>query len=78
MDTLNTEDWEVVKSIQKMWLGKIDGCFVEFKIRFEDFSALDSSMSDSETTISVFTEAVMQLKIAQKLPKNWETFVRNF
>lgn len=30
MDNLQAEGWEIVKSIQSMWIGNCDGCFVDF------------------------------------------------
>jgi hypothetical protein len=33
MNTLNTEDWNLVKSIQQMWIGNCNGCLIEFDIK---------------------------------------------
>ena len=30
MDNLQAEGWELVKSIQSMWIGHCDGCFIDF------------------------------------------------
>ena len=33
MNELNTEDWDLVKNIQKRWIGNCDGCFIDFDLR---------------------------------------------
>lgn len=39
MDSLNTEDWDIVKSIQKMWIGNCNGCVIDFTLKvFINFS----------------------------------------
>lgn len=32
MDNLSSDDWEIVKNIQKMWIGKCNGCFIDFDL----------------------------------------------
>ncbi|RNA40230.1 putative leucine--tRNA mitochondrial [Brachionus plicatilis] len=49
MDSLSTDDWEIVKNIQKMWIGNCNGCFIDFDLEYED-SSLEKSI------LSVFTE----------------------
>lgn len=45
MSSLDTEDWNIVKSIQEMWIGKCNGCLVEYDIKFEDTQIADLKMS---------------------------------
>jgi leucyl-tRNA synthetase len=33
MNDLNTDDWHIVKNIQRMWIGNINGCFIDFKLK---------------------------------------------
>lgn len=47
---LNTEDWEQVKHIQGMWIGNINGCCIDFKLKFND------SLKLPDTILSVFTQ----------------------
>lgn len=35
MESLNTDDWDIVKSIQKMWIGNCNGCFIDFTLKVE-------------------------------------------
>lgn len=32
MDNLNTDDWDIVKNIQRMWIGNCNGCFIDFDL----------------------------------------------
>jgi hypothetical protein len=32
LDNLDTEDWRIIKKYQKLWIGKCDGCHIEFKL----------------------------------------------
>ena len=33
MKDLNTDDWDKVKKMQKMWIGDCSGCFIDFVIK---------------------------------------------
>ena len=38
MSGLNTNDWEIVKNIQRMWIGQIDGCQIDFQLKVNTFN----------------------------------------
>ena len=38
LKVLGTEDWSVIKKAQREWIGKCDGCFIEFSLSVILFS----------------------------------------
>jgi leucyl-tRNA synthetase len=45
LDSLDTTDWDVLKHIQKMWIGNCNGCFIDFDLKVKHDFALFFIMS---------------------------------